>query len=77
MVGVDKFLFWVGDEGKQEGEEALVTGIDRESGGSVLMKMVWNNYYGIVSRIRIETWKAMPGHQKARLGSFLQGLLAI
>lgn len=39
---VDKFLFWVGDEGKQEGEEALVTGIDRESGRSVLMKMVWN-----------------------------------
>ena len=27
MVSVDKFLFWVGDEGKQESEETLVTGV--------------------------------------------------
>ena len=27
MVSVDKFLFWVGDEGKQESEETLFTGV--------------------------------------------------
>lgn len=34
------------------------------------MKMLWNNYDGIMSRSRLETWEEMPGHQKARLGSF-------
>lgn len=32
------------------------------------MKVVWNNYYGIVSRSRRETWDETPGHQKAKLG---------
>ena len=44
--------------------------------GRGLMKMVWNNYFQIESKSRIETWKGMPGHQKARLDSFLQELLA-
>lgn len=43
---------------------------DRERGGSVSMKIVWSNYYGIVSRSRMETGEGMSGHQKARVGTF-------